>query len=46
MIADSDATHRSQIARLRRLAVKAMTAYDVHEPRIELSLTGRTRRSV
>ena len=33
-------TDRSQIARLRRLAVKAMTDYDVAEPRIELVAHG------
>ena len=40
MLADVDATHRSQIGRLRRLAVKAMSAYDVREPRIELVAHG------
>ena len=33
-------TDRSQIARLRRLAVKAMANYDVAEPRIELVAHG------
>jgi Ser/Thr protein kinase RdoA (MazF antagonist) len=35
-----DATYRSQVARLRRLAVKAMSAYDVRDPRIELVAHG------
>jgi Ser/Thr protein kinase RdoA (MazF antagonist) len=33
-------TDRSQIARLRRLAVKAMASYDVAEPRLELVAHG------
>ena len=33
-------TDRSQIARLRRLAAKAMSAYDVVEPRLELVAHG------
>lgn len=34
------ATHRSQIVRMRRLAAKAITAYDVCDPRLELIAHG------
>lgn len=34
------ATHRSQIVRVRRLAARAISAYDVREPRMELIADG------
>jgi Ser/Thr protein kinase RdoA (MazF antagonist) len=34
------ATHRSQVARMRRVAVKAMSAYDVCSPRLQLIAHG------
>ena len=34
------ATHRSQIVRVRRLAVRAMSAYRVCKPRMELIAHG------
>ena len=37
---DPGQTHRAQIARLRRLAIKAMADYDIEEPRLELVAHG------